>query len=226
MATIAEQLTELQAVKSGLKTAIATDGADMSAVPFTDYPGKVQEIVKKWQSLVDRTVEVMDFTGTPKTIGDGVCFGCKNLKRIIFQNGVNSISDYAFYNCSSLEEILIPDSIVNIKNSSFRYCSKLKNVTIPDLVTNIGPTAFRDCKSLERLVVGSSVNDIGTQAFDIGSSDVPATIIMKPTTPPQIASNTIGSYVTKIIVPVGTGDTYKAAPVWSNYASIIEEGTA
>ena len=40
-----------------------------------------------------------------------------------------------------------------------------------------------------------------------------------------LTSNTIGPYVTKIIVPVGTGDTYKAAPVWSNYASIIEEGT-
>lgn len=30
---------------------------------------------------------------------------------------------------------------------------------------------------------------------------------------------------TKIIVPVGTGATYKAASVWSNYASIIEEAT-
>ncbi len=202
MATIAEQLTELQAVKSGLKTALTADGADMSAVPFTDYPGKVQAMTERWRSLVDGTITEIYFTG------------------------ISSLRAYICCASVSLKSVAFSDDLLEIQMCAFLNCAKLEAVTIPDSVTTIGPSAFRNCKALERLVVGSSVNVIDSQAFWIGSADVPATIILKPTTPPTIATSTIGPHVTKIIVPVGTGDTYKAASVWSNYASIIEEGTS
>lgn len=202
MATIAEQLTELQAVKSGLKTALTADGADMSAVPFTDYPGKVQAMSDQWRSLMDGSITDIYFTGI-SLLRAYICCACGRLKSVTFSDDLLEIKMCAFLNCVSLEAVTIPDSVTTIEQS-----------------------AFRGCKALARLVVGSSVNFLDLQAFWIGSETVPATVILKPTTPPTIASNTIGPYVTKIIVPVGTGDTYKAASVWSNYASIIEEGTA
>lgn len=201
MATIAEQLTELQAVKSGLKTALTADGADMSAVPFTDYPGKVQAMTERWRSLVDGSITEIYFTG------------------------ISLLRAYICCASGSLRSVAFSDDLLQIKMCAFLNCVSLEAVTIPDSVTTIEQSAFRNCKALARLVVGSSANDIGLQAFWIGSEAVPATIIMKPTTPPQIASNTIGPNVSRIVVPVGTGDTYKAASVWSNYASIIEEGT-
>ena len=201
MATIAEQLTELQAVKSGLKTAFTADGADMSAVPFTDYPGKVQAMTERWRSLVDGSITEIYFTG------------------------ISLLRAYICCACGKLRSVTFSDDLLEIKMCAFLNCVSLEAVTIPDSVTTIEQSAFRGCKALARVVVGSSANVIGLQAFWIGSEAVPATVIMRSTTPPQIASNTIGPYVSRIVVPVGTGDTYKAAPVWSNYASIIEEGT-
>lgn len=201
MATIAEQLTELQAVKSGLKTALTADGADMSAVPFTNYPGKVQAMTERWRSLLDGSMTEVDI------------------------RGVDRIGAYRFVGFK-LEKITFSDDLLkSIDMSVFLNCTKLKAVTIPDSVTTIGQSAFRGCKALARLVVGSSVNKIYSQAFWIGSVSVPATVIMRPTTPPQIATDTFSNYVTRIVVPVGTGDTYKSASNWSAYASIIEEGT-
>ena len=50
---------------------------------------------------------------------------------------------------------------------------------------------------------------------------------MKPTTPPEISSNTFtSSKLNKIIVPVGCGEAYKSATNWSNFADYIEETTA
>lgn len=100
------------------------------------------------------------------------------------------------------------------------------SITIPDSVELIDNFAFRMCPELTEITIGKGVTNIGTQSLDIGSSSKKATIIMKPTTPPVIQSNSFGANVEKIIVPVGTGDTYKSASNWSNYASIIEEATA
>lgn len=202
MATIAEQLTELQAVKSGLKTALTADGADMSAVPFTDYPGKVQAMSERWRSLVDGTITEIDFTGCTE-IRPGICMYCYLLNSIV-----------------------IPDNCVKIGSRAFWSCKVLGDTVVPDSVSVIESVAFSGCLNMKNLVIGSGCSRIDLQALRIGSPSNPATIIMRATTPPQIDSTTIGEYVTRIIVPVGTGDTYKAAPVWSNYASIIEEGTA
>ena len=199
MATIAEQLTELQAVKSGLKTALTADGADMSAVPFTEYPGKVQTMSDRWRSLLDGSVTEV------------------NIK------GVKRLREYIFCASVFLENVNFLDNILNeISAQAFLNCYGLKSVTIPDSVTTIGQSAFRGCSVLARLVVGSSVNNIGATAFAIGSSHISPTIIMKPTTPPQIASNTIGQYVSRIVVPYESRINYALETNWAAHQSKLE----
>ena len=204
MATIAEQLTELQAVKSGLKTALAADGADMSEVPFTDYPGKVQAMSDRWYDFLNTTCTEIDLSGL-STIRSFMCFEYKNLETIKNMDKMKANS---------------------LGLSAFAGCTALKNVVITENVVMLRSTVFDGCTSLQRLVIGSNVYNLGSsRSLNIGSADKPATVILKPTTPPTITTSTFGNYVTRIVVPVGTGDTYKSASVWSNYASIIEEGT-
>ena len=128
---------------------------------------------------------------------------CGNLKTINYSEGANStVGASTFYNCVSLRYISLPNSITEILLASFYNCVSLQTITIPALVTNIGNNVFNGCATL---------TEIHVQA----------------TTPPTLGAdvfrNIASNYV--IYVPVGYGDTYKAASGWSTYADhILEEG--
>lgn len=124
---------------------------------------------------------------------------CGNLTRV----GVtinDAVSNNLFYNCLSLKAISINNSIARVGQNSFRN-TLLSTITIPSSVTAINSYAFFDC---------SMLSEVHVQA----------------TTPPTIVgifSGMPSDYI--IYVPVGYGETYKAASGWSTYADhILEEG--
>lgn len=160
------------------------------------------------------------------TIGNYAFYNCMRLTSITIPDSVTSIGDYAFYYCSSLTSITIPNNVTSIANYSFRGCSGITSVTIPDSVTSIGNNAFRDCSGLTSITIPDSVTEIRFSAFQ--SCINIETVTMLPTTPPTLGASVFDNCtaLTKIIVPAGTGDAYKAATNWSTYASIIEEATA
>ena len=98
---------------------------------------------------------------------------------------------------------------------------------MPNTLKNIDFSAFCNCTSLTSLTIPQNVISIGMSSLKIGSSTNKATITMLPMTPPHVQDTSfiIGSYINQIIVPAGTGDTYKAATNWSNYADLIVEAT-
>ena len=152
---------------------------------------------------------------------------CKNLETIIIPNSVTSILDSAFRKCVSLTNITIPNGVTSMEDFLFENCSSLTSVTIPDSVTMIANSTFYNCISLISITIPIAVTSIGVNALQIGSTTNKATITMLPTTPPTIQWSTFdASKLEKIIVPAGTGATYKAATNWSNFADYIEEATA
>lgn len=140
--------------------------------------------------------------------------------------GATRIRSYSFRECSSLTRITIPDGVTSIGNYAFESCSSLTSVIIPDGVTTLGIYVFYNCSSLTSITIPDSVTSIGGYSLRIGSSTNKAVIRMKPTTPPQIKSSSFDkNYLEKIIVPKGTGATYKSATNWSALASYIQEAT-
>ncbi len=159
-----------------------------------------------------------------KTVGTNVFYQCGGLANVVIGNGITAISDNMFYICAALTNITIGKSVTSIGNSAFFACTILTNITIPDSVTSIGNGAFNSCEYLKSITIPSNVTSIGGAALKIGNADNKAIITMLPTTPPTVASSTFtAEYLNKIIVPNGTGETYKTATNWAAFADYIEE---
>ena len=157
-------------------------------------------------------------------IGGSAFNGCRSLTSVMIGSSITSIGGSAFASCSSLTSITIPNKVISISNDAFNGCRSLTSVTIGNSVTNIGSSAFAGCSSLTSITIPDSVTSIAYSALRIGSATNKATIAFKSTSPPSIQSSTFNAdYLNKIIVPAGTGDTYKAATNWSAFADYIEE---
>lgn len=160
----------------------------------------------------------------------GLFKDCTSLTHIVIPNSVthigsptNTSQGETFENCTSLQEVVIGSGVTTIKPYSFKGCTSLSTIVIPDNVTSIDKSSFENCSALESVVIGSGVKLIYDNAFRY--CYVLNNITCKATTPPRIYSttfSTIGSSP-KIYVPAGSGEAYKAAQYWSDYASIIEE---
>ena len=185
------------------------------------------------------------------TIGERAFYSCTNLTSVNIGNSVTTIGDWAFAGCSNLREFTgkyaadggrcliidntiiayarasgtiynIPDSVTTIGNYAFRGCFNLTSVNIPDSVTTIGDYAFADC-SLTSVNIPDSVATIGDYAFD---GCILKYVYCKPTTPPALGGSDVFGYNAsgrRIIVPIGSGEAYKKANRWSEYANDIFE---
>lgn len=182
----------------------------------------------KFRELVEKTITELtteDFAGIT-TIGESVFAVCSQLRTVTIPNTITYIGSRAFNNCIALKSISFPDSITAISLAVLGGCSALTSFTIPNNVTNIGSSAFYGCEALTSLTIPSKVSSINSAALQIGTTEAKATITMLSITPPTIATNTFETArLEKIIVPKGTGATYKAATNWSALADYIQEAT-
>ena len=158
------------------------------------------------------------------TIGNAAFCGCTSLTSVNIPESVTTIGNDAFDSCESLTSANIPDSVTTIGNSAFYYCTSLTSITIGNSVTTIGDYAFRICSSLTSVTIPDSVTTIGNEAFyDCKNLKY---VYCKATTPPALGGSDVFDYNAsgrRIIVPIGSGEAYKKASYWSEYADSIFE---
>lgn len=159
------------------------------------------------------------------TISRSVFHDCTALITITIPNSVTSLGTSIFQNCNSLTSAVLPNSITTIPGSTFYNCHNLANVIIPNSVTTINSYAFYSCYNLNP-TIPASVTKIETDALKCGSNTNKATITFLGTTPPTITVNTfLAQWIDKIIVPAGSGEAYRTATNWANFADYIEEAS-
>ena len=152
----------------------------------------------------------------------------ENLVSINIPAGVTAIPPGAFEYCIAIEDITLPDSITSIGDYAFYGCESLESITIPNNVTTIGELVFEWCAGLTSVTIPAKVSSIGQRAFyNCANLDV---VYCKPTVPPTGGKDMFTFYnydteeykiVSKIYVPAGSVDEYKAKEYWSAYEDVI-----
>lgn len=163
-----------------------------------------------WFELLDDEIENLSYSIISEDDKTAAVYdGCDAEGDIIIPHKINynseiydvtMIDDDAFNPNSEMTSILLPNSIVSIGYTAFASCSGLAVIVIPESVEYLGSCAFGCNPDLE-VVINNNIPFSADGAFSNG--------------------NIAGTYVKKIIVPVGSKSDYDSA--WSQYASIIEE---
>lgn len=154
------------------------------------------------------------------------------------ENGITDIRNNAFGKCSGITSVVIPDSVTTIGSQAFGECKSLTSVTMSQNLTSIGSGAFA-WTQLKELSLPNGVTEIpdhllyqttGTTAVTLGNAVasigcqayLAGIITINTEIPPTISNNHSQLVnVSKIIVPCGFSDAYKAAYYWSNFSSNI-----
>ena len=89
-----------------------------------------------------------------------------SIKKVVIEEGVQSIGSHAFDGCTALEEVELPDGLTRIGSYAFNGCSSLKSAILPDTVEEIGSYAFQSAKEMETLQLPENLRDAGYGMLD------------------------------------------------------------
>ena len=170
---------------------------------------------------------------------------CNNLISVTIPESVEDIGEYAFQECHNLEILNLPENLFHIGFQMCENCSKLKKINLSGNIYSISDSCFQGCKSLTEIMLGEGISEIDSLAFnncinleniifpsslykiDYGAFSYCTNlrhITLLGETPPIINANTFWNCpLTKITVPIGTGEYYKSSTNWADFADIIEE---
>lgn len=100
-----------------------------------------------------------------KYVGIGP-YGCENLTRVTFPEGLTAIGQNCFRNCAKLESIELPSSVRTLDIYAFYGCKLLTSVVIPEGVEAIPRFLFDSCTALTDVTLPSTLKSIGAEAFE------------------------------------------------------------
>lgn len=167
-----------------------------------------------------------------------------HLKKISLHKDIVSMDDNCFRTTYSLSYVTIPPKITTIPNSFLQDNRNIQNVSIPLSVVTIGKNAFENNGSLKNIYLNPGITEIPTRAFDgcysLFTLVIPSSVtsigayafqncislrwfIFESETPPILENNTAFELITdgRIYVPESAVNSYKAAPIWNEFADSI-----
>jgi hypothetical protein len=99
------------------------------------------------------------------SIGVEAFKNCDALTTIEWGTGLKEIEDSAFYDCDGLTEVTLPEGVTAIGTCTFENSGKIKNVVLPDSLREVPYSAFYGCDSLKTVYIGSGVTFMDSFAF-------------------------------------------------------------
>ena len=164
------------------------------------------------------TIEQEAFTYCPNLTTFYGKYASEDNKALIVNGVLNSFA----YGCGDTY-YTIPNGVTEVGATAFYANGNITDITIPQNVTTIGHAAFSGCGNLANVVISENVTSISSYAFKSCSNLT--SVVCKPTNPPAGNEEMFKEIATsaKIYVPIGSGEAYKTADYWKDYAEMIEE---
>lgn len=152
--------------------------------------------------------------------------GCTRLTKVEFSDALTSLGDRAFLDCRSLTQVTLPNSVTDVDNYCFSGCLKLKDVQLSESMNYISIGLFADCRSLTQITLPERIVSVDEGAF--ANCIALKSIKSKALYPPVVKRSNyyIGYkllYTGKLIVPVGSKDSYAKDSGWGHCNPIVEE---
>lgn len=151
--------------------------------------------------------------------------GCIRLEKVEFTDALTHIEYNAFKDCRSLTQITLPNSVTDVDNFCFSGCLKLKDVQLSESMTQIAQSLFADCRSLTQITLPEKITRVNYDAFAncIALKSMKSKALYPPTVGSVIYTGYRLRYTGKLIVPVGSKDSYASSTGWGHCDPIVEE---
>lgn len=151
MTTIADKLTQLNTIKSDIKTAINAKGGSVGN-DFTAYAPAISALpIGSGMEIFVGKPEAFKITnyGAAKQLpASFMRYGWTFPTSLVIDGNFTSIGDYAFYQMANLTSVVINSSLTTLGSYSFSDCKKLETITFPSSLTTINSSALAGCSAL------------------------------------------------------------------------------
>lgn len=167
-----------------------------------------------------------------EVIGAEAFVYCENLAIEVYAPNLREIGLYAFFGSGitgikSLGSVSsLPDGkwefSIKATTATFSKCKNLKYAMLNEGLKIIGYGTFAEDSNMEILYLPTTITTLN--AVSLAECTSLKTIICRAETPPLMANANIfqSVQVSEIYVPDASVDAYKAASIWSSYASRIK----
>lgn len=121
-------------------------------------------IIVGYQGFHDKEITIPAYINGKKVIGiwNKAFYCCKEIEKVVFEDGCQFIGHQAFRVCTALKEIIFPKTLREIGNEAFN-CTNLSEVIIPANVASIGAGAFKQCDHLKRVILPEKLEYIADE---------------------------------------------------------------
>ena len=124
-----------------------------------------------------------------------------------------------------MTQVTLPNSVTDVGDYCFSACLKLKDVQLSESMTTISFYLFKDCRSLTQITLPERINLVRPDAF---VNCIALKLIKSKALYPPTVNNEYGNaskliYSGKLIVPVGSKDSYSKDSSWGHCNPIVEE---
>lgn len=140
---------------------------------------------------------------------------------------VTEIPDNAFKCPGSnydVKEIVLPEGLTSIGEHAFENYTKVTELVLPNTLTTLSSYAFKSVTGLKKVTIGTGLRNIPDYVFERDGNITDVRVLSKE--PPTLGNQAFPlPFFVTLTVPKGAKEAYAAAPVWSTFQTIVEDGT-